>query len=507
MPFYPHATPQVPSSALGFFTKTLLKSQPEICARENGASSGPGLLATYAYDNLGRRYSIARGNGSVTNYSYDPVSRLSTLTHDLSGSTHDQTLSFGYNPAGQIDTATRSNDAYAWGQHYNIDRSYGSNGLNQLTSAGATPLGYDPRGNLTSSGSSSYSYTAEDRFATASNGTYVGYEPSGNQIIQLYSSATGADTRFGWDGNQINIELAANSGWVTLRRYVPGDRADETIVWYEGSGLSDRRWLHADEQGSVVAVTNGSGSAIAINSYDEYGIPTSTNLGRFGYTGQAWLPELGMNYYKARIYSPTLGRFLQSDPIGYADGMNWYNYVGSDPINGTDPSGTDCIGVNNAQDLTGGTGSGDCSGGWIVNGYGSTLGTPVDVTGLNFATPFTIPSFGNLPSFSSHNADMFSFSKGKSRSKPGKTRRGSTECATTVGIVAGSATIVGIEAPAYLAVGRAALQGARIGAHGGLGGIVAGVVIGGIVGGAVYYYNLDDKPVINQLSGCGGNSP
>ncbi len=304
-------------------------------------------LLTVDYHPGGGRYHLSRTGGAVTEYLQDNVKRLDSFSQDFSGSAHDLLATFDYNPASQVVYRFRSNDLYAITGQVSRAGAYVPNGLNQYSGIGGKTLSYDANGNLTNYREANdelvtYGYDMENHLVSA-NGLVNGQAVTANLIwdpLGRLHQATinGVARQFLYDGDALVAEYNGSS---LVRRYVHGDQVDEPLVQYDGAnvGTSYRRFLHADHQGSVIAQSGSTGAVLSTNAYDPYGIPAPTNSGRFGYTGQAWLPELGLYHYKARMYHARVGRFLQTDPIFYADDMNMYAYVGSDPVNRFDPRG------------------------------------------------------------------------------------------------------------------------------------------------------------------------
>jgi RHS repeat-associated protein len=323
--------------------------------RFSSAGTAATAMVTAGYDSLSRVNALTRQGGANTSVGYDAADRMASLAHSFTNSSNNESWTFGYTPVGQLASEAGTNSAWDWNPGASAPVNTTANGLNQNAAVGSASWTYDHNGNLTSDGTRSFTYDAENRLLTVTAtgvSLALSYDPTG-RLQQTVDSGT--TTQFLYDGDALVGEYPA-SGTTPLRRYVHGPAVDNPFIWYEGGTVTaaNANYLIADRQGSVVATANTGGNWTKTYIYDPYGVPaTWGSIGtdpRFRYTGQAMLPSASLYYYKARAYDPASGKFLQTDPIGYGPDVNWYAYVGNDPVDRRDPSGKWCM-----VDLNGGS--------------------------------------------------------------------------------------------------------------------------------------------------------
>ena len=322
-----------------------------------------GVTSTSTYDQAGRRTSLRHATPSATLASYD-------LTYDAAGNTTaiatpTSTRSFTYDATRRLtsETTPTGTTSYTYDQAGNRTSvtspagttTYAYTPSGELASLGSQALTHDGAGNVTAIGSDTFSYDAYGRLTHAS-------------VAGTSQSAT-------YDADGIRTSLDGSAHLVDRQRPLATLVADATHTYLAADDFAAQlsattaTSLLADPQGSIAHLVDASGTPTGTASYDAFATKTTTGAtSALGFAGQEHDPT-GLVHLRARTYAPSLGRFLQPDPVQPSSattlGWNRYTYANDNPLSFSDPTGATPFSLSEQSaasaaesDLQAGAGSG-----------------------------------------------------------------------------------------------------------------------------------------------------
>ncbi|MDF3031368.1 MAG: repeat protein [Moraxellaceae bacterium] len=340
---------------------TLLLDQMRFgAAGITGWTWGNGELRREVYDLDGRVTQIDSGSALARRYGYDTANRLTSLV-DTQAGVNDR---YGYDALGRLIFQQSTAITYGYqydalgnrtqkqqsGQGGSITTSYTIDAdnnrlLGETTAGKSQAYGYLPSGQLSHDGTATYRYNDEGRLV----------EVTGQRPLRNRYNALGQRVRKAGRGVTV---FAFDEAGRLLGEYTPGGVMVREYVWLGSRlvGMLSQQEkgvlsVHADHLGTPRAVSAGTtvlwrweGEAFGNSQPNEQVAGPSRKFTLpLRFPGQYHDSETGLFYNYFRDYSPASGRYVESDPVGMAGGVNPYIYTTSDPLHYIDPFGLDGV--------------------------------------------------------------------------------------------------------------------------------------------------------------------
>ena len=361
-----------------------------------GSTSYPIInSATYTADSL--LSTIGWGNGLVETRQYSAERYLSDwsvdsvyaqqLTYDsagnvLSRSLSDQTQQFSYDALNRLTADSLDQHSFTYdanGNRLSKTRSgnqssylYAANS-NQLASINGEAVLTTATGSISNVGSKEMSYNSLDRLSSISypkDGVTVStdyrYNGSGQRTVK---SNNAEQVIYHYDEQGQLIEETEADG-TPIKQYIWLGSTPVAQIEHSSSAVT---YIHTDHLTTPRAGTDAAGQLVWLWESDAFGEETPQNdpdgdgsetVVNLRFPGQYYDEESGLYYNYFRDYDPSTGRYMQSDPIGLAGGINTYLYANANPLSFTDPTGENPA-------------TGAMWGGNIGTAIGTPLGGPV----------------------------------------------------------------------------------------------------------------------------------